>query len=199
MQGSFEIAKQSEGLGIPYPPRVDPERNNIGYIDLKHFPQRIDEIYEILGWPEMRGFLLSLVADTSFFRPLRVDVWKRDTAQGSPFKRYVESYTTIAFEVLEINGHVGNFEVLWQRFASSPFIAFCDESTIVEFRAIPTSYNDHGINRSWSVDVCLVGFGQDDDEARKQWSCAVNSVSQFLIHESRLNRNELAKGKPRIS
>jgi hypothetical protein len=27
----------------------------------------------------------------------------------------------------------------------------------------------------------------------------VNSVSQFLIHESRLNRNELAKGKPRIS
>jgi hypothetical protein len=186
--------KQSEGtdadgLGIPY----------AGYIDLKRNPSAIAEIAEIRDYPELLDFVRHINAQESLFRTLRSgDVIAMHVNYAGACEM-VASYQTIAFEILEFNLPKNCFVDLYNRFVQSARDCIRCKNTFIEFKLIPTSYRDHGINRAWSGDFEIRGLGHTDTEARDNWTLGWRTVQTFLMNETKLWAAELRKGRLTVS
>jgi hypothetical protein len=186
--------KQSEGtdadgLGIPYP----------GYVDLKRNGSVIATIAEIRDYPELIDFVTQVNKADSFFRTLRsgdVISMRVNYAGG---REMVGSYETIAFEILELNFPKNCYLDLYSGFVKSARDCTRCGDTFIEFKLIPTSYRDHGINRAWSGDFEIRGFGQTRTEARANWALGWRTVQKFLLNESTLWGAELHKGRVTVS
>ena len=190
LQGTDE-----DGLGIPYPSCKDTETNNIGYLDLKANPSDINLAYELDGWPEFKKLIRQINASDSFFRTLRCDVWFAQVTGHPLFRVMAVGYITVAFEILEYNCSMNCFNELRNRFLRfAPDVIRWPE-VIIYFKHIPTSYNHHGINRAWSEDIEIHGFGCTEDEARNSFQKGLVPVQTFLLLESTNYPQELNKGR----
>ena len=194
----FLEGTHEDGLGIPYATTIDSDCNNAGYFDLKKDPSKIVEIPELRDWPEFQGLIRSVNSDGSFFRTLRCDVWFASLSGHPKFKRLAVGYATIAFEILN-NNSKDNFAELRNRFLR--FAPQCSQwpETVIYFKHIPTSYNEHGIARAWSEDIEIHGMGINDKDARKAWLKGLRVVHEFLSKESLLWAGELKKGRRTLS
>jgi hypothetical protein len=117
----------------------------------------------------------------------------------SGFTKKVTSYVTIAFEILEWNMPKGTYEDMYKYFQQYAAQYSTPNSVVVEFELIPTSYNDHGISRAWSLDVWNTGLGNSEAEARGAWYSGLQIVQDFLAWQSSLYGNELKRGRKTIS
>jgi hypothetical protein len=195
----FLEGKHEDGLGVPYPSSANSNGANAGYFDLKKDPYKIAEIPELNGWPEFESFIRSVNSDGGFFRTLRCDVWFASLSGHPKFKRIAVGYATTAFEILEFNTSERCFEELRNRFVQ--FAPECSKwlETVIYFKHIPTSYNDHGIDRAWSEDIEIHGLGINDKDARKSWLKGLRVVQDFLSKESSAYSGELNKGRKTLS
>jgi len=184
MRIQYTQGTDEDGLGIPYPREIDAELNNLGYFDLKKEPQRIDEIYELEGWPEFHEFIALINRKDSLFKSLRCDVWFASLPRHPQFTRIAVGYVTIAFETLALNLSLEAYEALRARFKD--FAARCppNDQTTLEFKHIPTSYNEHGIARAWSQDIEIHGLGNTDAESRQAWLAGLRVVQDFIVQEN---------------
>jgi hypothetical protein len=195
----FLEGKDEDGLGIPYPSAVHSDGTNAGYFDLKRDPAAFEQVYELEGWPEFESLLRTLNKGDSFFRTLRFDVWFAAVTGHPRFKRLAVGYVTIAFEILEFNTSKGCFEEMRKRFTK--FAPQCVRwpETSINFRHVPTSYNDHHIDRGWSEDIEIHGFGANETEARNALMKGLPPVERFFSKESSMYFAELKKGRKTIS
>lgn len=184
MRIKFTQGTDEDGLGIPYPKEIDAELHNLGYFDLKKEPQRIAEIYELAGWPEFQEFIALINRKDSFFKSLRCDVWFASLPQHPQFTRIAVGYVTIAFENMALNLSKENYEALRQRFKDFAAQYPPNDQITLEFKHIPTSYNEQGIARAWSEDIEIHGLGNTDDEAGQAWLAGLRVVQAFIVQEN---------------
>jgi len=195
----FLEGTDEDGLGIPYPCRKNSDTNNIGYLDLKARPSDIDLAYELEGWPEFKKLIQEINARDSFFRSLRCDVWFANVRGHETFPILAVGYITIAFEILEYNCAKNCFNELRNQFLRfAPDVITWPEVT-VNFKHIPTSYSEHGINRAWSEDIEIHGFGHSKEEARAAFLKGLAPVKSFLLKESRSYPTQLSRGQKTVS
>jgi hypothetical protein len=196
MKVKLSEGTHDDGLGIPYPKRDG--TTNVGYRDLKNEPATKADIHEITRYPELQQFI-DAVNEPGFFRTIRwgdVEFGRVDISGG---RDAVNSYMTIAFEILDLNRAKECYVDLYKRFVASAVDCTRCGNTFVEFKLIPTSYNAHGINRAWSTDVEIRGLGTTKTEARSNWALGWRTVQNFLVNESALWAAELRKGRVTIS
>ncbi len=199
MKVKLSESTEGDGLGIPYPADKSAGRANAGCFDLKRGPSRISDIHEIQGHAELEEFVRTVNHPDSFFRTVRCGDVLLAAINDSSNQTVVSSYVTIAFEILEFNIPKECYVELYKRFVQSALICTRCEKTFVEFRLIQTSYNDHKVNRAWSMDVEIRGLGQTPEEARTMWALGWSTVQKFLAKESSLFIGELNKGRKTIS
>jgi hypothetical protein len=194
----FLEGADEDGLGVPYPPKHS-NSENAGYFDLKKEPSRISELPELKGWPEFETFIKAVNSRASFFRTLRCDVWLASPSGHTYLNKIVVGYATIAFEILEFNTSKGCFDELRNRFLKFAPASLKWPTTVIHFKHIPTSYNNHGIARAWSEDIEIHGLGINDNDARVSWLKGLLVVEDFLSKESSLYSGELKKGRRAVS
>ncbi len=176
-----------QGLGVPYLPKRHADGNrNHGYFDLKKTPDKISEIPEIQGCPELESFVKVVNSPDSCFQTLGSEKSFSDS-ESPQFKRKLVSYVDLAFEILEFNARE-NFERLFDRFRNSSSHRL-SESTGVEFEIGPATYRVHHFP-GWRVTVWNFGYGQTDAEARVHWALGLEVLREFLSNESRLFSQE---------
>jgi hypothetical protein len=198
MQIKLSEGTDAYGLGVPYPINKTSDVNNAGYFDLKKELHRISEIHELQKYPELLKVVIAINQPNSFFRTLRCgDVISTPLLNNLQNKKVFFFYVTIAFEILEFNTAKGNYIELCHRFSRTNLTH--SKRTFIEFRIIPTSYNNHGINRAWSMDIEISGIGQTDEKARLASSLGWRAIQSFLDKESSLFIDELKKGQKTIS
>lgn len=195
----FLEGTDEDGLGIPYPSTDDPDSKNVGYLDLKANRSSIDLVHELNSWPELKSLVRGINSEESFFRTLRCDAWFVEVTGHAIFEKLAIGYITIAFEILEYNLSKDCFNELRKRFMR--FASQVPEwsETTIHFKHIPTSYNDHGINRAWSEDIEIHGFGRVEQEAKDAFLQGLIPVGEFLLKECLSYPQELKKGRKTIS
>lgn len=181
------------GLGIPYPKNTSFESSNIGYADLKKFPEKIDELPELKEWDELKSLIKSINNIENIFRTLRCDV-SQSKDRKVDFK--VTSYVTLAFEILDWNVKE-NFKELFKDFSKFSKSVQPSKLTVVEFELIPTSYNDHSYN-AWSIDIWNHGFGMSERFARSNWSKGIEILKAFFYDQNSKYGKELRKDRKTI-
>jgi hypothetical protein len=194
----LKVAGEEQGLGIPYPKGSVAGSTNAGYFDIKKKPEALAGLPELLGWPELEGFLKAINQPDSFFRTLRCEV------VASPIKhsgctRKVTSYVTVAFEILDWNRAQGSYGELYRSFSDYCSGVQAPVKLAIEFELIPTSYLAHGIGRGWSVDVWVSGLGTSKEAARATWRTGLRIVQDFLTKESALYADQLKQGRATVS
>src|SRR5687767_1549837 len=85
---SFKISDESQLLKMPYGANEGSISPNIGFINLKTQPERIDEIHELEGFPELKELLLLLNKPDTVFATLRINTGKNI----HKFEGYSNSY-----------------------------------------------------------------------------------------------------------
>lgn len=92
-----------------------------------------------------------------------------------------------------LHGAKDNFAELRNRFLRFAPQCWQWPETVIYFKHIPTSYNEHGIAMAWSEDIEIHGMGINDKDARKAWLKGLCVVHEFLSKESLLWAGELKK------
>jgi hypothetical protein len=108
-------------------------------------------------------------------------------------------YASVGLRLRWYNQAKDCFNELRKRFKSfAPQVTEWPATTI-HFKHIPTSYNEHGINRAWSEDIEIHGFGRFEEEAKEAFLQGLAPVGEFLLKECLSFPQELKKGRKTIS
>lgn len=190
MRVTFLISK--EGLGVPYPKSDLPESDNVGYFDVKKYPDKIALFPEVQGWSELVAIIEAVNRPEGLFRTLRCGVALCDINRP-PFTKKISSYVTVAFEILEWNGSEKSYRQMYEEFVRFAQTRNVAAANIIEFELHPTSYNDHSYT-GWSIDLWNTGFGQSEKEVRDTWVIGLKLIQEFLVGQSIRYADQLKKG-----
>lgn len=191
----IEPKKITSGLGVPYPKNESPSSQNIGYFDIKLFPEKMGLFPELKGWEQLKGLIVIANKPDGIFRTLRCDVTS-SKLKRQRYKHKVTSYVTFAFEIIEWNKKE-NFHQLYKEFSLFAERQVVTEQNIVEFELVPTSYNDHSYN-AWSVDVWNHGFGGNEKEAKANWLFGLRIIKEFIVDQNQKYGDQLLQDGRRI-
>jgi len=185
MLTSFSIATDDQLLKIPYRASQGSGSPNIGFIDLKTQPERITEIHELAGYPQLEELVRLLNKHESSFRTLRVDTAK-DVFTRQGFTTSVFSHLTISFE--NLGGEDDRrFYIEAHRFLSVYVSSLpASDAIVINFVAVPLRVQTF---RGWCLDVRLYGFGNSEDEANQHWFSGLTLLKKFLLRLDEENRN----------
>lgn len=192
----IEPIDTTRGLGVPYRPEMA-SGGIMEYFDTKRNPACIPNIREIRNIKFLIAFLQKLNASTSLFRSLRCEPYCECECETDGFKRKAHWNFTFAFEIVEFN-HVGHpeFQNIFEQYLTT---LPASERVHYELEIIQTSYNDHQINRSFSQDLTITGFGQTEREAKESFLRGLKDVENLFARESTNWRSQLDLGLPTIS
>jgi hypothetical protein len=192
---AVELGKEDETLELPWAAPDGGPR----YIDLKREPERINEIEEAKGLPELRDFLVFINSQLSHLG----DGSTRGSENGSA----LQSAKCDAWSTSDIHPEEEIFEVPW-KFGSYVDFFFSESAEV--FRQSPQvsveGYEEFlrkivallkrapelpataefllrrcyfhekqgDLREGFYVTFYLFGFGQDESKARQQWASAMN-------------------------
>jgi hypothetical protein len=175
MQADFavELGRDDETLELPWAAPDGGPR----YVDLKREPERIKDVEEANGLPELREFLALINSASSHLQSAKCDAWA--SAEIHPeeeifeaawkFGSYVDLFfmepsSQVSFEAHEefLKKIVG----LLKRVPDLPATA--------EFLLRRCYFHEQGDAREgFYVTFYLFGFGQEESKARQQWAIAM--------------------------
>ncbi len=174
--------------GVPYSPVHRPGGyDNYGYFDLKRRPEDINKIPEIRDLPELRQLIVMLNAPNSLFHTLGCE--KSFAPSENPqYKRRMNSYFDIVYEVVNWNLDTKNFEGLYakfEEFAGSK--GDLPNSFGVEFALGITIFNEHANLTGLHTAIWNFGYGKNDAEAKREWRKGIAIVKEFFEIEIAAN------------
>ena len=168
-------------LPIPYPP-VDREgSSNHGFTDLRAHPELIDQIPELEGFSELRGFIEALNSSSGPFRSLGCE------KSFAPFQQEEEpqlavklvSYVDLGFAEVTHNFDRKNFEELVDQLHEFSKGREFPKYLKIEHELTRTSYAGHNAD-AWSLTVWTAGFGNTEKTSRNHWAVGVRVWEEFV-------------------
>jgi hypothetical protein len=187
MLTSFSVAADDQLLKIPYRASQGSGSPNMGYVDLKAQPERIAEIPELTGYPELEELVRVLNKQESSFRTLRVDTAK-DVFRRPEFSKSESSHLTISFENLGGEDDERFYMEAHRSFSSYVSLLPVSDAIVINFVAVPLQVQTF---RGWCLDLWLYGFGKSEDEARRNWLSGLTILREFLLRLDEENRDNL--------
>lgn len=190
----------AEGLGVPYPKGEAASSENIGYHDVKRFPEDVTLFPELQKWPELQDLILVANQPDSIFRTLRCDISSNQVRSvGARCEHKISSYITLAFELLDLNTDE-NFKKLYGEFQSYVAPLRIQSDCSIEFELVPTSYHstEHVAYTAWSVDLWIHGYGPTEKGAKTSWLAGMLAVKGFVRAQSNRYRNILNMDRKKI-
>lgn len=165
------------GPPIPYPPAPRPDCNeNHGYVATKGNPEAIAAIPELHGWPEYEALILAINCSAGQTESAGCEKGYFDCDSGAA-KIYLGSYTDVVFSDPSDNTAENHL-----RLASEIG------------RAMFEAWNwwgkvELGIQRMrghcWGLNVKIINFGRDADEARKWWGHSAGVIEEVFAAKGR--------------
>lgn len=192
----FTNAMPEQGLGIPYGPRegYGAGHPNIGFIDLCHEPERIDDIPELIEFPEFKELVRFInSSDRSALTTLRCDSgFNFFPRQG--FDNTVFTFLTVMLRRFHQTQDRQVFEIMYQYFerrlqdepASSRF-------SEIQFRISPltAAISETEDREGICLDFFVEAFAFSKIAARREWTKAFAIFDRYL----REFNEELVSGK----
>jgi hypothetical protein len=179
-------------VGIPYAPVQHPGSRNYGYFNLKLHPEDIEKIPEIRSVPELRDVIVMLNGPDSLFQTLGCD--KSLAPSDNPqYKRRMNSYFNVVFDVLNWNLYIKNFEGLYSKFEEfAGSKGDLPNSYGVQFEIGTAIFNEHDGLTGLHVAIWNFGYGNNDTDARREWAKGLVIVHEFFKREIIANPKQLS-------
>lgn len=179
MISSFEILGSEHELPIPYDPDKGDSSGNNGFIDLVAHPERIDEIHELDGYPELKRLVKFLNSEASKFVSLRVDTID-DYFKNPPFSNSRFSFITISFRNSHPVADREYFVEFYNHFKPFAEKRQLPDSSLARFYIVPLWIPSTGF-KGHCLDVRLYGFGNSPKEANRAWVDAMLVFEDYLV------------------
>lgn len=171
----FNEPEEKDRLWMPYGRGHGVSSINNGYINLTAQPERISEVSEVKGFPELKNLLLKLLPIDRHLTTLRCDSGI-DAYKLTPFKNSVFAQITIVFRFPSVED-IDRF-----RLFHKDFIEFGREHNLSDrirsaFRVCPV---EQGTFEGHCLDIFIVGYGYNPSDARGKWISGMNALSESL-------------------
>lgn len=187
MQAEFsvELGTDDPTLAIPW---RDPE-GRWEYVDLRAFPQRIDDIEEAQGFPEMREFLVTTNAPASNLQSAKCDAWfsreitEEESIFGAPCK--FASYVDVAFHQAAPQSSFPIHEAFALRLVEllrrAPEMPGSMEIIV---RRAHFESTEGAVREGFYFTIYVTGYGDDESEARQACGIALRLVGHAALQMS---------------
>ncbi len=198
MQPRFE--KSEKHTGIPYVPAKRQFRENYGYIDLQRNPERVNEVPEIQGEPELREFVMEINHRRSLFRSAGCDT--NYGPHAHPVYKYgMSCFVTMVFEIVDWNCNAAAFEGVYEEFCRflSQVPHPLPEPVEVIFEQQYVTFGEHGGKKALGLTVDVRSWGRDEADARRIWANALRIVQRFFAESRQKHHGSLDNGAVTVS
>jgi len=188
-----ELEPDDENLELPWGSLTD---SALQYVDLKAFPEHIDELAECRRFPVLAPLLKKINLSGSLFRSAKCDVWTT-TELGDdefldfklPFK--IGSYVDIIFDraefSLDLNHHIRVGEEIRQ------LMRRCRIQSQLEIVVRRCLFHS-GERWGYCFTIFVHAYGATVAEAKKEWSRAIGALSDALVEVDQAFRRSLSTG-----
>lgn len=186
---------------LPYGPSAGKESPNIGCIDLRTQPERIGEIQELNGFPELKELVQFLNDPLGTFFSILCDTGLnvRGESFDSPTMPF-NKYSCLTITVPPSTGPDDDRAFLAQcysTFAQWVHCVYPTDAIHFLFVLAPVIWTVTD-TKGWTLDVRVTGFGESDEMAHANWIKGSSAVSRYLLEVDKENRTpqELETTKP---
>jgi hypothetical protein len=195
---SVELGADDPTLDFPWQ-----QDSNLAYFDLKHHPELLDSVAEVVRFPELRAALAALNGSMSAIETAKCDAWCDNdisTAEeiyggSSRFGSYIDVLFSdnrrFAFEPHEAlvkNGARlvanGDFDDNASDAAAAEFVV--RRSRFHDGNPTPVEEDESHLNwrSGFYMTLYVVGYGANDKDARKNWAAALDISAKATIRAS---------------
>lgn len=157
------------GPPIPYPSidHLDGTLNH-GYVHLKSNPGLISQIPELTGFPELEAFVRTVNSETSKIESVGCEKCYSQVQDHELIRTQLGSYTDIIFTDPVKNEQVENIIELAAHLFNA--VEGCEKWWSTVELGLQRLKGLHGASAPWGLLVRVMGFGRDQEEARKHWA-----------------------------
>lgn len=185
---SVELGRDDPALELPW----QSEDGLTRYYDLKHHPELIAQIPEVVNSSELKAFLARINAPAFPLQTAKCDLWpSREIAPeeeifGAPVK--FVSYVDVVFAVdeprLSFEQHEALAKSLCTLLERAPELSAAIGLVIRRCYYHPED-NPSEASDGFSITAYVSGFGGDEPEARQRWSIALTLLQNALVQAVR--------------
>lgn len=179
------IAPKEQTVTLPYGTESASGGRNNGFINLLTQPERINELHELKGVPELRNLIEELNSPKSEFFTCRTDsgqYWYKDPKY--PQSVYPESFHTFVTIYLRFLDNDAKNDLEYYRKIASSFYYSIDPlgwDDTVQVRFIITPLFLKPLNKhSFCLDIYNHGYGDTVDDARREWRKSFKAWAEFI-------------------
>jgi hypothetical protein len=199
MQADFavELGNDDETLDFPW---VDPD-GRLHYYDLKRHPEFLSQLPEVRQFPELREFLASINSSVTPFETAKCDAWPsmEMNVEDEIFDAACKfaSYVDVLFSEDPGRFSFEKHESLVQRTiallkkvpeipASAELIVrhcYFPGGSHTSDASQPSKASD--AQAGFYVTAYVFGYGEEEEQARRQWAVALRLVGNALLQASK--------------
>jgi len=181
---SLELGRDDHALEIPWTSPDGTQR----YFNLKRRPELLLDVMETADNRELAEFLVALNAPNSIVETAKCDAWSSSEIHpeeeifGAPLK--FGSYVDVIFSELPLRASLPLYEELAQGVAGLLEKApdFAAAAEFVNRRCYSHTKGDTDQSEDgYCVTVYVTGFGDQEDDARKNWVIGLKVVQNALM------------------
>lgn len=178
---SVELGADDPRLEIPW----SSDDGQLRFLDIKNRPELLLEVREAAFYPELGEFLSWANSPDSPLESAKCDAWAsrqieaEEEVFGEPCK--FGSYVDLLFSTLEKRAQFADHERFVKEMAK--LLRHAPEmSSMAEF--VVRRCHDQRIQANqdcYYITFYLLGYGEDEQQARKRWSIALKMVQHAII------------------
>lgn len=183
---TFSFKRQEHsGFGFPYIPETREDGINYGYVDLKKYPEAIDTLPELSGFPELVDMIRRLNSPESVFRTVGCDTGALDL-EFEQYTKKVGCYVHIAFEEFEYNVEQKYYDLIF-----GGLYYHVQEQYDIKGRAHifgtlkPTRFQDYDGLPGYTLQIDISGLGTSEAEGRAAWAEVMPTITNGFERISR--------------
>lgn len=185
-----ELDPDDDKLEIPW---ADPAEPRLQYVDLKDFPQKIDELEECRQRPTLAGLLRGINAPGSAYRSAKCDFWttthlSEDERLDFKLPVKVGSYVDLVFERPELNSQIEPYCRLGERISQE--LRLCHVQAQMEI-ALRRCLFHREERWGYYLTIFTHAYGSTVREAEDEWRRATEALGCTLAGIDQTIRQEL--------
>ena len=179
---SIECGADDECLEIPWAS----EDSSLAYLDLKRNPDLIQQLTEVRQYPELGEFLRSANSAESPFQTAKCDAWftteiapeEEIYGASGKFGSYVDVVSESSDARVSLTAHESVVKNLAGLLKGEP-----EMLASVEFLVRRCFFHNRGEQDGFYITCYVFGYGNDEDEARRNWGFALRQVGKVFCSE----------------
>lgn len=181
---AVEIGPDAPALEVPW---IAPS-GSLRFLDIRRQPELLLEVREATQNQEFGRFLAAINAERSRLQTVKSDVWITDDLSPEEdifqarwkFGSYVDLIFVAMTEQTDFELHEATVKQLSRLLGKAPEV-----SAAAEF-VIRRCYFHRSADPADSTDGCCItfylsGYGDDEDQARRRWSIALDLVQNAIV------------------